>query len=188
MHTLLGVVVVASLAFVGSMFDNFFTFAAQLVVTDRAKYRRVSWAQGAGVATLVALAAGVGSALSPIPLALVGLLSVVLFALGVHAWRQRRQPRAEPYRRGAVTTFTMTLALGGDNLAVWIPLLRANGLAHAFVIVATFALWEVVFLASAQWMTRRPLVVTWSTRHAPAIVPAVYFALGVLTLFECGIL
>ena len=40
MHSIPGVVVVASLAFLGTMFDNFFAFAAQLVITDRRRYRR----------------------------------------------------------------------------------------------------------------------------------------------------
>lgn len=68
MHSIPGVVVVASLAFCGTMFDNFFAFAAQLVVTERRKYRRVGWAQALGVAALIVLAAGVGSLLAPIPL------------------------------------------------------------------------------------------------------------------------
>jgi cadmium resistance protein CadD (predicted permease) len=187
-HTIFGVVVVASLAFVGTMFDNFFAFASQLVVTDRAKYRRVGWGQASGVATLIILAAGVGSVLAPIPLWLVGVLSIAPFALGVHAWRRRHQPQGEQFRRGVITTFTLTIALGGDNLAVWIPLLRANGLVHAIVTVATFAVWEVVFVASALRITSHPRVVTWGSRHAPALIPWIYFALGILILFECGVL
>jgi cadmium resistance protein CadD (predicted permease) len=172
-HTIFGVVVVASLAFVGTMFDNFFAFASQLVVTDRAKYRRVGWGQASGVATLIILAAGVGSVLAPIPLWLVGVLSIAPFALGVHAWRRRHQPQGEQFRRGVITTFT---------------LLRANGLVHAIVTVATFAVWEVVFVASALRITSHPRVVTWGSRHAPALIPWIYFALGILILFECGVL
>ena len=188
MHTITGVVVVASFAFIGTMLDNFFAFAAQLVVTERAKYRRVGWAQAIGVAALIALAAGVGSVLAPIPLPWIGILAVAPIALGVHAWRQRHRPRGEQFRRGSITTFTITLALGGDNLAVWIPLLRANGFVHSMLTIATFAVWEIIFVASAQRITSHPRVVTWGARHAPPLIPWIYFALGVLILFECGIL
>ena len=82
----------------------------------------------------------------------------------------------------------MTLVLGGDNLAVWIPLLRANGLLHALVTVATFAACEGLFVLSAQALTSHPRVVTWGNKYAPALLPWVYFALGVLILFECGTL
>jgi cadmium resistance protein CadD (predicted permease) len=70
-------------------------------------------------------------------------------------------------------------------LAVWIPLLRANGLAHGLITAAVFVVLEVVFLVSAQRLALHPRVVTWGRNHAPAVIPFVYVALGVLILFEC---
>lgn len=186
MHTILSVIVVAALAYLGTMFDNFFAFAAQLIVTDEKRVRRVSYAQALGVAALLVLAGGVGSLLAPIPLPWVGLLCLAPWALAWHAWRQREQPPKEIFRRGAITTFVTTLALGGDNLAVWIPLLRADGIAHAVVTVAVFAALELVFIVTAQRITGHPRVVAWGTSHAPAFLPWLYFGLGVLVLIECG--
>jgi cadmium resistance protein CadD (predicted permease) len=181
-HTILGVVVVTSFAFVGTMIDNFFAFAAQLVVTERARFRRVSWAQAVGIATIVVIASALGSLLAPIPLRWVGLLAIAPFAFALHAWRHRTSSR-EQFRRGSVTTFIITMALGGDNLAVWIPLFRANGIVKAFVSVATIALWELLF--SAQRLASHPRVVAWGDRRAPSFMPYVYVALGVLILLEC---
>jgi cadmium resistance protein CadD (predicted permease) len=183
-HTILGVVVVATLAFLGTMFDNFFAFAAQLVVTDHRRFRRVSIAQALGVATLLGIAGAIGSVLAAIPVRWVGLLCVAPFAFAIHAWRHRVAPR-EQYKRGSVTTFAMTLALGGDNLAVWIPLLRANGVSHALVTAAVFGVLEVLFLVSAQRLALHPSVVAWGRAHAPDVLPFVYLALGVLVLLEC---
>ena len=188
MHSIPSVIVVASLAFVGTMFDNYFAFATQLVVTDRSRFRRVAWGQALGVVALMILAAGVGSLLAPIPLPWIGVLSVAPWALGVQAWRTRDKPPGQQFRRGAITTFTLTLALGGDNLAVWIPLLRANGVIHAAVTVLVFCVWEFLFVLSAQAITGHPRVVSWGSEHAASFVPWVYFALGVLILFECGTL
>jgi cadmium resistance protein CadD (predicted permease) len=183
-QTFLVVIVVSSLAFVGTMFDNFFAFAAQLIVTDHAKYRRVAWAQGIAVAVLIALAGGIGALLAPVPLRWVGLLCVAPFGFAIYAWRHREQPR-EQYKRGSITTFAMTLALGGDNIAVWIPLLRANGVTRAIVTVVVFACWDVIFLFSAQRLAQHPKVVTWGRAHAPTALPIVYVLLGVLILLEC---
>jgi cadmium resistance protein CadD (predicted permease) len=185
-HTLLSVVVVAILAFVGTMFDNFFAFAAQLIVTDKKRYRRVSYAQALGVLTLLLLAGGIGSLLAPIPLPWIGLLCLAPWALAWYAWRHRDKAPGEVFRRGAITTFVMTLALGGDNLAVWIPLLRADGVAHAVVTVVIFAVMELLFIGSAQWISSRPGLVAWGTKHAPSLLPWLYFGLGVLILVECG--
>lgn len=184
MHTILGVVVVTSLAFVGTMVDNYFAFAAQLLVTERTRFRRVSMAQAFAIATIVVIASAIGSLLDPIPLRWIGILSVAPFAFALQAWRQRPKPR-EQHRRGIVTTFMITMALGGDNLAVWIPLFRANGFVHAFVSVGTIALWEILFLFSAQRLTSHPRVVKWGGDHAPTFMPFVYLCLGVLVLIEC---
>ncbi|MGH3733968.1 MAG: cadmium resistance transporter [Acidimicrobiales bacterium] len=184
MHTILGVVVVAVLAFVGTMFDNFFAFAAQLVVTDRARFRRVSIAQSLAMLLLLAFAAAVGSVLAPIPVRWIGLLCVAPFGFAIHAWHHR-ETRREQNRRGSLTTFAITLALGGDNLAVWIPLLRANGLAHGLITGAVFAFLEIAFLVGAQRLAAHPRVVAWGRSHAPSVVPFVYVALGVLILWEC---
>src|ERR1700690_2788555 len=159
------------------MFDNFFAFAAQLIVTEEKRVRRVSYAQAVGVVALLVLAGGIGSLLSPIPLPWVGLLCLAPWALAWHAWRHRDKPPNEIFRRGAVTTFVTTLALGGDNLAVWIPLLRADGSVHAFVTVAVFAVLELVFIVAAQRITGHPRIVSWGTKHAPAFLPWLYFGL-----------
>jgi cadmium resistance protein CadD (predicted permease) len=185
-HTILSVIIVAILAFLGTMFDNFFAFAAQLIVTEKKRFRRVSYAQALGVATLLVLAGGIGSLLTPIPLPWVGLLCVAPWALAWHAWRQRQKPPTEIFRRGALTTFAMTLALGGDNLAVWIPLLRADGFFHSVVTVIVFAALELLFIVTAQWIAGRPGLVEWGRKHAPSFLPWLYFGLGVLILIECG--
>lgn len=186
MHTILSVIVVAILAFLGTMFDNFFAFSAQLIVTEKNRVRRVSYAQALGVATLLVVAGGIGSLLTPIPLPWVGLLCLAPWALAWYAWRNRKKEPREVFRRGALTTFAMTLALGGDNLGVWIPLLRADGIAHAIVTVAIFAVMELLFLVSAQAFASHPRVVEWGTKHAPSFMPWLYFGLGVLILIECG--
>ncbi|MGC8510311.1 MAG: hypothetical protein ACP5PB_05495, partial [Acidimicrobiales bacterium] len=89
MHWLSRVALIASLAYVGTMFDNFFAFAAQLVVTERSRFRRVSWAQVTGVVALLVISAAVGSALAEVPLRWVGLACVAPWALAGYAWRHR---------------------------------------------------------------------------------------------------
>ena len=186
MHSALAVILVASLAYVGTMFDNFFAFAAQLIVTDRRHFRRIAWAQALGIFTLLVVAAGAGSLLAPIPTRWIGLLCVAPWALALHAWRHRGDVTREQFRRGSLTTFTVTLALGGDNLAVWIPLLRAHGAGVGVATAAIFLVWECVFLLSAQSLAGHARIVAWGTRIGPQLVPWVYLGLGVLILVECG--
>ncbi len=184
MQYFLVVVVISSLAFLGTMFDNFFAFSARLIITAHEKYRRLYWAQGLGVAALVALTASIGTILAPVPLRWVGLLCVAPFSFALYAWRHRATPH-ELHKRGSLTTFVSTLALGGDNIAVWIPLLRANGATRAITTIAVFAFWEAVFLFGAQRLARHPPIVAWGRQHSPHVLPVTYFLLGVLVLVEC---
>ncbi len=143
---LIGVIVVASLAFVGTMFDNFFAFAAQLVVTKRERFRRVSWAQALAMTNhchnfecgrIVTFAdpRSLDWRVMPRALRLRGARVV-----------NTDSCRAKQFRRGSVTTFAITMALGGDNIAVWTPIFRSNSLGYAFLTVATFLGWELIFL------------------------------------------
>ena len=183
MHSLLDVALAATFAFVGTMFDNFFAFSAQLVVSERERYARVSWAHALSIALLVVVAAAVGTVLTSIPLRLVGLLAVAPLILALHAFRN---PVMRPqHRRGIVTTFALTFSLGGDNIAVWVPLLRATGVVHGVITVAIFAIWELIFLLGAQALAHHERIVTWGERFAPRAMPWLYLTLSVVILLEC---
>ncbi len=188
MQSVVDVIALSSVAFVGTMFDNFFAFTAQLLVTDRARYRRVASAQAVGVAALFVVAAAVGSVLTAVPIGWSGLFCLAPWTLAWHEWRHRGQPERPQFRRGALTTVLVTVALGGDNLGVWIPLLRADGVVHEALTAVVFAAWELVFLASARAMTSHPRVVAWGAAHARRATPWIYVALGFLILVESGLL
>lgn len=187
MHLIAAAALVASLAFVGTMCDNFFTIAAQLVLTDPTRVRRVTRAQALGVATMVALSLGLGFVFKAIPLRWLGVLALAPAAFAWHAWRTRHKSH-ETRRQGAIATFVVTVAIGGDNLAVWSPLFRADSATRLATTLVTFALWEVVLLGGARGLARHPRVAGWGEEHLAMIMPVIYAALAVLVLFECHVL
>lgn len=177
------VVVVASLAYLGTMCDNFVAFTAQLSLTDPSRYRRLAIAQVAGVVAMVAVALAVGRVLKGVPLGWFAVLAAAPFAFAVHAWRVRHTERtAHPH--GAFATFILTVSIGGDNVAVWTPLFRGDGLVHSVTALAAFAAWEVTFVAASRALARHRRVVAWSVAYAPRVMPFVYAGLGVLVLVE----
>jgi cadmium resistance protein CadD (predicted permease) len=186
-HSAFALILVGSFAYVGTMIDNLFAFAAQLTLTARERFSGVTIAQSAGVVVLVGLAAAVGSSLNVLPIRVVGVLALAPWALAWRNWRHRRDDIVESPRRGAVTTFLVTLGLGGDNLAVWIPLLRANGIVHEFALCVVFAVWQVLFIALSWTLATHPTVVSWGRRGGRYFVPWLYVALGVVILFECHV-
>lgn len=186
MNAIVDVVLVSLLAFVGTTCDDFFAFGAQLVLTETDRWRRVSYAQALAVATVVAIALGVGTALRSVPLHWLGLLCLAPFAFAAQSWRRRASPHPAQ-RRGTVTTFALTLGISGDNLAVWIPLLHASDMIHVVATLITFALAELAFLGAARTLARHPRVATWGAERASRVVWLVYALLGVLILVECHV-
>jgi cadmium resistance protein CadD (predicted permease) len=187
-HSALALILLGSFAYVATMIDNLFAFAAQLTLTPRERFSLVTTAQSIGVVVLVALAAAVSSMLEVLPVRWVGLLALAPWALAWRNWRHRNDDVAPSTRRGAVTTFAVTLGLGGDNLAVWIPLLRASGVFHAVALCVIFAVWQVLFVALSRALATHPRVVDWGRRGGRSLVPWLYVALGIVILFECHVL
>ncbi|MDE3030967.1 MAG: cadmium resistance transporter [Acidobacteriota bacterium] len=188
MHYADVLVLTGFLAFFTTMIDNLLAFAGQLAVTPRHQFAAVSVAQSVGVGFLVGLAVAVGASLNVVPLRWVGVLALAPWGLAWHHWR-RRDDAVEPSpRRGVATTFIVTVGLGGDNLAVWIPLLRASGAWREVALVAVFALGQILFVGLSWALATRPRVSAWAQRRGDLVVPWLYAALGVAILFECGVL
>ncbi len=187
MHSLVALALLGSFAYVGTMIDNFFAFAAQLTLTPREQFRSVTTAQSLGVVLLVGLAVAVGSSLDVVPIRLVGILAIAPWTLAWRHWRHRHAEIAQTPRRGVITTFVVTLGLGGDNLAVWIPLLRANGAVHAFALCVILACWQVVFVGLSWALATHPRVVSWGQRSGGYFVPWLYVVLGFVILVECHV-
>jgi cadmium resistance protein CadD (predicted permease) len=180
-------IAVALATFAGTMLDDFFVMSAQLALTDPTKHRRVARGQLSGVVVVITLAAGAGAALGEVPLHWVGVLAIAPLLLAVRAWRHRND--AEHHgRRGAVTTALVTIALSGDNVAVWTPLLRSDGVARGSLSVAVFVVADVAMVALAGVIARHPLFVRSGRRFAQHVMPALYLGLGVLVLWECQVL
>ena len=169
------------------MLDNLFGFAAQLARTPRARFATVAGSQSIAVAVLVGLAGAVGSTLGALPIRWVGVLALAPWALGWRRWRHRHDDVLATQRRGVVTTFLLTLGLGGDNLAVWIPLMRASGVLDGLALGAVFAVWQMLFVGASWALATHPRVVDWGQRAARYAIPWLYFALGLVVLAECRV-
>ncbi|CAB4789152.1 unannotated protein [freshwater metagenome] len=171
-------------AFLGTMIDNFFAFAAQLVLTEPKRFRRVSYAHIIGVLVLIIGSAAVGSALNFISLQWIGILAVAPLALAWHGWRHRNELAAQ--RRGATTTFLVTVGLGGDNIAIWIPILRAQGVLRGITVAATILVLDIGAVFLARFVARRPSAIQFGQRWSAQLMPILYCGLAVLIVWQCG--
>lgn len=183
MHDVLVAVAIGVGAFLGTMIDNFFAFAAQLVLTEPKRFRRVSYAHVIGILVLLIGSAAVGSALHFISLKWIGLLAVAPLALAWHGWRHRNE--LAPQRRGATTTFLVTVGLGGDNIAIWIPILRAQGVLRGITVAVTILALDVGAVFLARFIAKRPSAIQFGQRWSAQLMPILYCGLAVLIVWQC---
>jgi len=156
--------------------------------------RHIVAGQTLGFATLVALSLALGLAggiLIPEPwLALLGLVPL---ALGVRALFSRDGTVEEPVLtaggRGviAVPAFqvaALTVASGGDNVGVYVPLFARSNLVQLLVTLIVLFGMLAVWLAFGMRLTRRPVVAGLTARYGRLLMPLVLILLGVLILAE----
>jgi cadmium resistance protein CadD (predicted permease) len=200
---------VAAAAFVGTNVDNCVVVMAMVAAAPVERARRIAAGQVIGFVVLVAVAAAAAAVLFEFSTAVVGLLGLVPLALGLHGLfglaragggdeaaapptggTVRRRRRKRPEQRAVGRSFTaaalVTVAAGGDNLAVYIPLFRVGGATRVGAIVAVFLVGE----ALVTWLIlsggRHPRARGVMLRLGHLAVPVLLCFVGVLVLVEAG--
>jgi cadmium resistance protein CadD (predicted permease) len=160
---------VAAAAFVGTNVDNCVVIMAMVAGAPPQRAHRIAVGQAFGFAVLVAVSAAAAAVLFEFSTAVVGLRGVVPLAIGLHGLvglarghpdgeaapspatatsRRRRRWRSRPEQRAVGRSLTaaalVTIASGGDNLAVYIPLLRVGGATRVGAVVAVFLVGEAL--------------------------------------------
>jgi cadmium resistance transport/sequestration family protein len=80
----------------------------------------------------------------------------------------------------------VTVANGGDNIGIYVPLFASSNLASLGVILVIFFLLIGVWCYIAYQLTCYPVVAHAITGRANRIVPFVLISLGIFILIECG--
>ncbi len=206
---------VAAAAFVGTNIDNCVVTMAMVAGAPLERSRRIAAGQIFGFAVLVAISAAAAAVLFEFSTAVVGMLGLVPLALGVRglvglarhptaeadaevaaastevARRRRLRRGSAPTERRAVgrsfaAAALVTIAAGGDNLAVYIPLLRVGGATNLGAVVAVFVVGEAlvtwVILSGGRHPKARGVMV----RLGHLAVPILLCGIGVLVMVQAG--
>jgi cadmium resistance protein CadD (predicted permease) len=200
---------VAAAAFVGTNVDNCVVIMAMVAGAPLRRAHRIAAGQALGFAVLVAVSAAAAALLFEFSTAAVGLLGLVPLAIGLHGLvglarghpageaatspatgTARRRWRSKPEQRAVGRSFTaaalVTIASGGDNLAVYIPLFRVGGGTRVGAVVTVFLVGE----ALVTWLIlaggRRPKARGVMLRVGHLAVPILLCCVGILVLVEAG--
>ena len=135
--------------------------------------------QYAGIAALFLASAALSAAALAVPAGWLPWLGVVPVLIGLRLLRGRHAPEAAPApATGALSVAAVTVANGGDNVGVYVPLFATSSVAEIAVMGAVFAAMTGLWCATARWLTRHPAAELPVRRWAPRAVPWVLIALG----------
>ncbi|TCO44179.1 cadmium resistance transporter [Actinocrispum wychmicini] len=148
------------------------------------RYGRVVVGQYLGFVGILAVSvAGVlGARLLPdSALPYLGLLPLLL---GLYtAWQAWRGGDGEMSAVGkaptVVTVAAVTLANGGDNVGVYVPVFANGGTGQTVVYLVVFLVLVAVWCVAGRYLATRPAVTRAMTRWGHIVVPVVLIALGV---------
>ncbi|MEG4105210.1 cadmium resistance transporter [Microcoleus sp. S13_C5] len=80
----------------------------------------------------------------------------------------------------------VTVANGGDNIGIYLPLFASSDLPSLVVILAVFSVMVGIWSYAAYRLTRQRAIARILTRYSQAVVPFVLIGLGIFILIESG--
>ena len=176
--------VTAAVAFAATNVDDLFVlmllFGQAINGADRWK---IIAGQYVGVAFLTAVSLMGALGLGRIPAGYLRLLGLIPLALGVRAWKG--QNGGEETKTGALSVMAvaaLTVANGGDNIGVYLPLFIGMNRGETAVTVVTFALLCGLWCLLGSRLASLPGLRQLLQRHKGWLVPVVFILLGVSIL------
>jgi len=191
------VVLTAAVLFAATNVDDIVVLTV-LSISSRATGEPRPWqiwaGQYAGLAVLVGASLAAAAGLALVPLHWLWLLGLVPLGLGLYklaaAIRARRAGEgASPAAvTGLAGVIGLTIANGGDNLSVYIPVFRTSSAAEIAVIIAVFLVAVALYcLASIRFAGHRAIIQ--AVQHwGEWVVPVVFILIGFYIFFKTGAL
>jgi len=192
----LPIIALGAAAFVATNVDD--SFLLLLFFGDRRfRARHVFAGQALGMALLVIISLGGALLALAVPARLVGLLGLLPIAFGLKELAERRRVADDeealpspvvasdaPGWRLAAAVAGVTLANGGDNVGVYVPLFATRSPLETALIVCVFAAMLAVWTFGGYYLARRSALAGRVQRVSGGLMPWVLIGLGVVILID----
>ena len=178
-------------AFISTNIDDLFILTL-FFGTKQIKQYQIIAGQFLGITTLIALSL-LGSLLGLIiDVAYIGLLGLVPIYLGLKGIRSlinhdelnQTDEHVKTKENGVLAVAGVTVANGGDNIGIYIPLFSTLSLINKIVMVAVFLAMTYLWCLMAKYFTKHPLVAVAVDKYGHIVTPFVLISLGIYILYE----
>ncbi|SHH90526.1 cadmium resistance transporter (or sequestration) family protein [Chryseolinea serpens] len=190
------VIATGILAFVSSNIDDIFLL--MLFFGDRNfKPREIILGQFVGIAALIGISlvfSLIGLVIGKAYIGLLGLLPIYLGIKGVVRLFSKEQPEDENQLTDRVGNRSnpwivsgVTIANGGDNIGIYVPLFATLAWPQKITVVSIFFVMTAVWCLLARYLSRHPLMAKAIDKYGHVVTPFVLIALGIYILNESDV-
>ncbi|WHT23382.1 cadmium resistance transporter [Crossiella sp. CA-258035] len=160
----------------------------------RGTTRAITAGQYLGFAAILAGAVAAAFGATFLPDTVVPYLGLLPLALGVkaavQAWRHRHDSDEVQGGRDSgpkvLEVAAVTLANGGDNIGVYVPVFATAGIGGMSVHVIVFLALVAVWVAAGRYFATRPAIAKALSRWGHILLPVVLIGIGLLILIQGG--
>ena len=185
------IIVLAVVAFIATNIDDALLLVA-FFTDPRLDRTDVFVGQFVGMAAIVAIAAALAVLSLAIPDRYVDYLGLLPILVGIKGLWLARRTEKDPWSpttpldaRGPLSSVALvTLANGGDNVAVYVPLFAHHTIPQIVLICAIFAAMTCLWSLYGKLLSARPEIGEWIRRWGRATVPFVLIAIGFFMLLR----
>lgn len=182
------------LAFISTNIDDVFLLML-FFGNKRFKDQEIIVGQFLGILTLIVVSLVISFIGLIIDQSYIGLLGFIPIYFGIKAFIQLvtqesrlEEPAIEPTgsRSNILTIAGVTIANGGDNIGIYVPLFAAQIWSQKLTMISVFFIMTGVWCVLAKYFTRHPLVANTIDKFGHLILPFVLILLGIYILYECN--
>ena len=155
---------------------------------DRGAAARVVAGQYLGFAAILGVSVVGALGVGLLPETVIPYFGLLPLLLGIRAaWLAWRDTEDEaPAGVGVLAVAAVTLANGGDNIGVYVPVFATAGTGGLAVFVVVFLALVAVWCAAGRFFATRPVVARALARWGHIVLPVVLVGIGVVILVEGG--
>ena len=192
-------IVTTVISYVGTNIDDIFINTLFFTQADTPRQiRSVILGQYLGIGTLVVLSLLGAYGLQFVPQKYIGLLGLVPIALGIKEWlgylKEKQNPDGEdtksnPTSKGslALNVMLVTMANGGDNIGVYIPLFASYTFLQMAIVVIIFALMILLWCFFSKKLADLPVLRSLLLRYKHIMVPVIFIVLGIYIIVKSNL-
>jgi cadmium resistance transport/sequestration family protein len=184
------IILTSILAFISTNIDDVFLLML-FFGNKHFKDREIVIGQYLGIATLIAVSFALSFVGLVIDKAYIGLLGFVPIYFGVKGLLRLRAKQVEEdvvepinNRNNIFTVAGTTIANGGDNIGIYVPLFATLAWTQQLTMISVFFIMTGVWCFLAKYFTKHPIIAKTIDKYGHVLTPFVLIFLGIYILYQ----